>query len=518
MKVDLIVAGGGLGGCAAALAACSFGLKVVLTEETEWIGGQVTSQGVPPDEHRWIEQFGCTKRYRTYRTLVRDFYRKNMPIKEIYLQDKEFNPGKGLVSKICHDPRVSVFVLYQMLSPYLLSGQIRLLTNTVVKRVKRKGKEIQSIFIKHVRSSKEEEIEGRLFIDATETGELLPLAEVSYVTGAEGKDETGEPHASKEKNPHDIQAFTYVLAMEYRKGEDHTIPEPEMYSFWRQFQPKIWPDKMLSFFAPHPVTLEKREYTLFPDEQHFPLWNYRRIFAAELFQQNGIGDISLMNWPQNDYFLGNVYDVPPEERNRHLYQAKQLSLSLLYWLQTEAPNPNGKLGYPGLKLRKDVFGTDDGFAKAPYIRESRRAICEYTVKEQDVSPDFQKGKTGTLFFDRIGIGSYSIDLHPSMSGRNYIDIQALPFHIPLGALIPMEADNLLLGCKNIGTTHITNGCFRLHPVEWNIGEACGVLAAFCLKHQTSPRNVREYHPFLFQFQDILRQEGFELEWPEEFYS
>src|SRR3712207_8348422 len=49
------------GGCAAALAACRAGLRVVLSEETDWIGGQLTSQAVPPDEHPWIESFGCTR-------------------------------------------------------------------------------------------------------------------------------------------------------------------------------------------------------------------------------------------------------------------------------------------------------------------------------------------------------------------------------------------------------------------------------------------------------------------------
>ena len=43
--------------------------------------------------------------------------------------------------------------------------------------------------------------------------------------------------------------------------------------------------------------------------------------------------------------------------------------------------------------------------------------------------------------------------------------------------IRLRMRNLLPACKNIGTTHITNGCYRLHPVEWNIGEAAGVLAA-----------------------------------------
>ena len=55
-------------------------------------------------------------------------------------------------------------------------------------------------------------------------------------------------------------------------------------------------------------------------------------------------------------------------------------------------------------------------------------------------------------------------LHPSTGGDNYIDISSLPFQIPLGALIPERVTNLLPACKNLGVTHITNGCYRLHPV------------------------------------------------------
>src|SRR5512140_3299114 len=51
------------------------GMRVVLAEETDWIGGQLTSQAVPPDEHPYIESFGCTQAYREYRNAVRDYYR-----------------------------------------------------------------------------------------------------------------------------------------------------------------------------------------------------------------------------------------------------------------------------------------------------------------------------------------------------------------------------------------------------------------------------------------------------------
>jgi len=53
-----------MGGVAAALAAADRGARVVLSEETDWLGGQLTSQAVPLDEHPWIEDFGCTARYR----------------------------------------------------------------------------------------------------------------------------------------------------------------------------------------------------------------------------------------------------------------------------------------------------------------------------------------------------------------------------------------------------------------------------------------------------------------------
>ncbi|SDQ15701.1 FAD-dependent oxidoreductase [Virgibacillus salinus] len=516
LNKELVIVGGGLGGCAAALSACESGLNVLLTEETEWIGGQVTSQGVPPDEHKWIEEFGSTKRYRDYRNKVRETYSRNMTVKS---GEAILNPGNGLVSNICHDPRVTLHVLNEMLMTYVLTNQLTIDLNTKVTSVKKAGKTVRSMTFEHVQTGAEKQVTAQYFIDATEAGDVLPLAEMEYVTGAEAKKDTGEPHALDVADPDDIQAFTYVLGMEYREGEDHTIPKPAMYEFWKEFHPAIWPDKLLSFFAPHPITREKREYTLFREETGFPLWEYRRIFDKNQYENPyNPGDVSLMNWPQNDYFLGNIYDVSESKKAKHLYQAKQLSLSLLYWLQTEAPRSDGAQGYPGLKLRKDIFGTEDGLAKAAYIRESRRIKAEYTVAEQDVSPNFNNGQAGKRYKDSVGIGSYSIDLHPSMAGKTYLDIKALPFHIPLGALIPKDADNVLAGCKNIGTTHVTNGCYRLHPVEWNIGEACGALAGFCLNNNTDPKSVRENDNLLAAFQNELRESGFELEWPDEFYK
>ena len=252
------------------------------------------------------------------------------------------------------------------------------------------------------------------------------------------------------------------------------------------------------------------------------LWTYRRAVDKDLFVPgSGVADISLINWGQNDYHLGPIHAVPADQVERNLARGKQLSLSLLYWLQTAAPRPDGKTGWPGLRLRKDVVGTADGLAKYPYIRESRRIRADFTVLEQHVSKQVRerehKGKgpaRAVQFADTVGVGLYLyIDIHATTGGENSRGIGVLPFQIPLGTLIPRRVENLLAACKNIGVTHITNGCFRLHPVEWGIGEAAGALAGFCVAQNTSPRAVRGKPTLLADFQKRLTAGGVELEWP-----
>src|ERR1700753_3566209 len=98
IAADLVIAGAGLGGCAAALSALNNGLKVVLTEDSDWIGGQLTSQGVPPDEHQWIETHGSSKNYRRLRTNIRNYYKHHEPLTADAMARPKLNPGDGLVS------------------------------------------------------------------------------------------------------------------------------------------------------------------------------------------------------------------------------------------------------------------------------------------------------------------------------------------------------------------------------------------------------------------------------------
>ena len=128
LHAELVIAGAGIGGFAAAMAALRNGHSVILTEETDWIGGQFTQQGLScPDEHQWIESFGATQLYRDFRSAVRRYYKQNYPLTKDAYERNNLNPGNGIVSFLCFEPKVALAVFLQMLAPYLKSGKLQLL-------------------------------------------------------------------------------------------------------------------------------------------------------------------------------------------------------------------------------------------------------------------------------------------------------------------------------------------------------------------------------------------------------
>jgi hypothetical protein len=517
---DLLIVGGGTSGVAAALTAVRLGLRVVMTEETDWLGGQLTAQAVPPDENAWIETADAPPGYAEFRNRVRDYYRRNYPLTAAAATDPRLDPGIGIVSRLCHEPRVAAAVIDEMLAPWLTSGRLEVLREHRPVHVEMARDRIRSVTLRGAAGDRT--FQAPLVVDATELGELLHLGGVEHTIGAEGRSDTGELHAPPVADPLDQQAVSWCFALEHRPGEDHTIDKPARYDHWRSHVDPFWPGPQLSWVDVEPIGLRVRTRPIFQlrptPEVPFDLWRFRRVVAAENFREGTIdSDVSLVNWPQIDYWEAPILGVTADAAARALRASKELSASFLHWMQTEAPREDGGQGYPGLRLRGDVTGTDDGYAKSVYVRESRRALTEFRVLEQHVGVEARGAGVGSeLFDDSVGLGHYRIDLHPSTAGRTYVDIESYPFQIPLGALLPVRIDNLLPAGKNIGTTHITNGCYRLHPVEWSIGEAVGALAAFAQARRMPPRAVRADEGLLADYQRLLVDTlGISLRWPEE---
>lgn len=521
---DIVVLGGGLGGVAATLAAARLGRRVLLVEELDWLGGQLTAQGVPPDEYPWIEHLVASQSYAQLRRGIRDYYRQHLPLTEEARGRPNLNPGQGNVSLLCHEPWVAVKVVDALLAPFEQRGLVTVLRRHALRALECAGDRVNAALLLDLESGRTVSVSGRLFIDATETGEGLDLAGVEHVFGGEAQRDTQELHALEHADPFDQQAVTWCLAADYFPDGDFRIARPADYDRLRTLQLDCWPGPQFSWTLSDFVTHQPRERPLFvgpTDEASlYDLWHARRIAWRRNFTPGAYpSDITLANWPQMDYWEQPLIGVSAVQRDAALEAARQFSLAFFYWMQNDAPRHDGGQGYPGLRLRGDVLGTSDGLAKQVYYREGRRIKAEFTVLEQHIGVAARAGLAGAgsqsaqQFHDSVGIGAYRIDLHPSTRGRNTVDIDSLPFQIPLGALLPVRVENLLPACKNIGTTRVTSGAYREHATEWSIGEASGSLAAFAFERGEPPRAVRARAQLLADFQQLLERQGVLLSWP-----
>jgi hypothetical protein len=506
VECDIAVIGGGFGGVAAALSACESGASVVLTEASDWLGGQVTSQLVAAlDEHEYIEHFGGTRSYYRFRNSVRAYYEQKFG-------RKVQNPGAGWVSNLCFEPLVGLRVIHDLLEPYLLDGKLKVHYQLTPISVTVDGNRILSVTCVSP-DGKSRTIRARYFLDATELGDLIELAGAPYTCGAEAVEDTGEADASKDgPHPHQVQAFTSCFILGNCPGVDNTLRKPQNYEMWRDSQP-------FRLDVPGETGGAPIHYNVFtpsaPDENTF--WTYRRILCADAFPQGQVKqDLALINWDSNDYRGGDLIGAAPQEKQRLLREAKSLSAAFLYYLQTEVPRDDGEgYGYPELRLVTTAAGSADGFGKMPYIRESRRLRGRVRIVESDICENKENpGARAKPFMDSVGIGFYPVDVHACCNGPmpNYHFPHSLPYQIPLGALICGELSNLIAAAKNISTTHITNGAYRLHPVEWNIGESAASLAVYCLNKHLDPCQVHADTKALHAFQQTLLQRGIPLAW------
>ncbi len=506
---EILVAGGGLAGAAAAYEGLQAGRTVCLTEITDWVGGQISSQGTSALDER------PTQRSRLF------YSRGYLELRErIRREYGELNPGDCWVSESCFIPRDADKILSRILRDAAKRGKgtLKWYPSTVVKElnISSNGKLIESaIAIQHkpaagapplnteplsqsiedsyryensprfektiVRFVPKAQSQGNApnwyVVDATETGELIGLANVPYRVGIDPRSHLEPSSSSATGDPYCAQGFTYTFAMEATKEpQTHRMP-----SFYPQYEPYY-------------------SYEL-PRLADFGLvFTYRRIWSPEEGEKTKFGgidftapaprDISMQNWTWgNDYRPGTSEDNLVYTRDQlqatgqlspggwmgglraeSLRKAEENALGYFYWLVAgttdsqlgdgvKKPQPNNRF----LSGLNSPMGTVHGLSKYPYMREGRRLIGRpafgypegFTIWEIDmsrrdyqedyyrqtlspqmyralkialagreaisaiqknVSPgEIRRRTRSTIYPDSLGIGHYAIDFHPCMT-------------------------------------------------------------------------------------------------------
>ena len=511
VQCDILVVGGGLAGSAAAYQALLAGKTVCVSEITDWVGGQISSQGTSALDER-----------PTQRKL--NFFPKGYQelTERLHNHYSRPNPGGCWVSTMCFLPSDGHKVLFEQLQDAAIKGkgQLKWFPATVIKDLEIKqtqgsnqiisaiaiqrspapkapslnsqplSKTIKDAYtfkdsalfhkkiIKFVPSAKNQGLIAPWYIiEATETGELIALADLPYRLGAEPLSYLEPSSSSIEGDPYCLQGFTYTFAME-RTAEPQVNPMP---AFYPQYSP---------YYSYELKRLANFDF----------VFTYRRIsnpnpgpetsFSGISYATPTPGDISMQNWTWgNDYRPGTSQDNLIYTREQlqadgqlkpggwlgglridTLGKAEENALGYYYWLVegttdsqlgdgVKKPDPRHRF----LKGLDSPMGTEHGLSKYPYIRESRHIIGRpyfgyedgFRITEIDISranyqQDYYREALGpekyrhllgllsglegfkvldgslaadqvkqrsrsTIYPDSVGIGHYAIDLHPCLS-------------------------------------------------------------------------------------------------------
>jgi hypothetical protein len=297
-----------------------------------------------------------------------------------------------------------------------------------------------------------------------------------------------------------VQSFTYGFLLRWEndplKQKPPVAPPAEYDAFKRQGEYTLdyvyRGNGIVAYSVPYGV-LDAISYTSIAGTRTYqPFWTYRRLEAANAFTggKSPQGDIALINWRGNDFHLESYIDKSLDEQVSILNRGRDFAVGFLYWLQTECPRDGGAgKGYPEMQpytKTNEPLVDDLGVALHPYIRESRRIVAQQSLTATDMDANSPDKRWGTEFSDSIGCAHYAIDIHPSENEPHLLQT-VVPYHIPLGALIPASGPrNLVAGAKNFGASRLALASARMHPTEWLVGEVAGMLAAMSTQRDIHP--------------------------------
>lgn len=431
MHVDVLVVGGGTAGIAAGIQAARLQAKTLIVEETTWLGGMLSAAGVSATDGNHLLPSGL---WGEFRARIYKYYGGPSKVATGWVSNTHFEPHvANQIWKEMASAEKSLQVLYQ----HQFNGTI----------VRNNSHVAGSRFVSLV-NGEQLVVYAKQVVDATELGDVMASAGVSFDIGMEASALTGENVQVPSSNDI-IQDLTYVAILkDYGKGVDCTIAKPAGYD------PTEFDGCCLDFY--NDTTRIK------PGVDCAKMITYAKL----------PGNKYMLNWPGhgNDIYL-NLIQLTPAERSKELVKAKQQTLRYIYFLQHQ-------LGYKNLGLADDEFPTPDRLALIPYNREGRRLKGVVRFKVQDISKPFDQ--PFPLYRTGIAVGDYPIDHHhrKNAAAPQHLGFYPIPsFTIPLGSLLPQSHSGLIVAEKGISVSNVVNGTTRLQPCVLLIGQAAGALAA-----------------------------------------
>lgn len=443
IKTDVLIIGGGASGTTAGIQSARQGVKTIITEESSWLGGMLTSAGVSAIDGNHKMPGGLWGEFRDSLALRYGGLEK---LATGWVSNTLFEPSVGakIFANICSKEKN---LKVEMQTSFVSAKQSSKGWTVVLQKKKHK------IIVK-----------AKVLIDATELGDVAKACGVKYDIGMDARSYSGEDIAG-EKSNNIVQDLTYVMILkDYGKNADKTIAKPVSY------------DPSQFYCAC------KTEKCIDPKEEK-RVWDCDKMLAYGKLPNNKY----MINWPieGNDYYI-NLVEMTDVERTKALQKAKDFSLSFLYYIQQE-------LGYKHLGLADDEFPTTDKLPFIPYHRESRRIHGKVRFTVNDVAKPYDQVQS--LYRTGIAVGDYPVDHHHTRY-PNWQDLPDLHFYpvpsysLPLGTLIPLGVENLIVAEKSISVSNLVNGTTRLQPVVLQIGQAAGALAALAVKEKVKVSEVQ----------------------------
>ena len=486
-RYDVVVAGAGTGGWAVAIQAAQQGHRVLMLEETDWLGGQMGAAAVTS-----MDEAGSQVRergiYRLFHESVVAYYYglNKSPFMAYYYQDSAQNQMDG-----GYEPAATQAVLYAMIQRVRDAGGILDLSlRSTVQEVGLEGGAVNGVTVRKWNEGGEKfrTFTTRLLVDATEYGDVIPL--------------TGSPYRVGNTTSWDLdlnaplQSHSFNLVFrEYSDGiPDHlrmTVPPPTYEVERRRFhRGRIHGD-----WDFHRRDRNVRILMAWRGaaDAHSPLTGRRsevRHTAAST------------NWANNYRVNAAVIEDPDVRKQTELLGVYRM-LSALYYAQNElgmnwsiAEEQGYNTEYN--RLMMEARGVDPAvmpfavmMCQIPYVRESRRIVGVETL----VANDLSRWEDAKHMPTSVAMGDYFIDLHGTYESIER-DLDTLehprgtgPFQVPFEVFIPAELDGFLPAEKNFSQSRLVSGATRLQPITMLTGQAVGAIVSQALDRGLQPRQL-----------------------------